>query len=413
MPKAATFVPPLIAVLLGCSALSNAAQAGWFSAESKPPAPVVQKDDKPKPLPAVTLDDSIREAQMLRLAGNYQEALTHLSQLMLVAADDAHVIAEYGKTLASMGRADEAEKFLTRAQELQPDEWSIYSALGVAYDEIGNQRQAQVNYEHALALKPGEPSVLNNYALSRMLAQDPAMARKLADRAELANASAKDEKIARNIAMIRSTAPAASEGIAANTPAPGTIVPPVTAPVPHAAVATTALPPVRATQPSMPAAKPAAAASSATAKPAAVASGTQAQPQKAQSADLVPPGVVMQRVPVDPLAGPVRPKEAAVATHEPRVLQPKPPADSSVNVAAKADASKPVAAAPKPQAVAQAKPVLPAAKVSLTVKAEDVKPNAAQATPVKAADAKPQDGKAKPAPSKDGIPGLRLSANAY
>src|SRR5579871_6138833 len=101
MPKATTFAPPLIAVLLGCSALSNAAQAGWFDAQSKPPAPVVQKDAKPQALPAVTLDDSIREAQMLRLAGNYQEALNHLSQLMLVAADDAHVIAEYGKTLVS------------------------------------------------------------------------------------------------------------------------------------------------------------------------------------------------------------------------------------------------------------------------------------------------------------------------
>src|SRR5579863_6913600 len=402
MPKAATFAPPLIAVLLGCSALSNAAQAGWFDTGSKPPAPVVKQDDKPKPLPAVTLDDSIREAQMLRLAGNYQEALTNLSQLMLVAADDARVIAEYGKTLASMGRADEAEKFLTRAQELQPDDWTIYSALGVAYDEIGNQKQAQVNYEHALALKPGESSVLNNYALSRMLAQDPASARKLADRAAVANASAKHEKIARNIAMIRSMSPAASESVAANTPAPGTIVPPVTAPVVHAAVATAVLPPVKVTQPVMP-----------PAKPVTAASASQAQPQKAQAVNQVPAGVVMQRVPVDPLAGPVAPK-TAVATHEPRVLQPKPPADGSVNVASKADISKPiVAAASKPQSVALAKPALPAAKVSLAVKAEDVKPNVAQATPVKAADAKPQDGKTKPVASKDGIPGLRMSANAY
>jgi hypothetical protein len=282
----------------------------------------------------------------------------------------------------------------------------------VAYDEIGNQKQAQVNYEHALALKPGEPSVLNNYALSRMLAQDPAMARNLADRAELANASAKDEKIARNISMIRSMAPVASEGVAVNTPAPGTIVPPVTAPIAHAAVATATLPPAKPAQPLSP-----------VTKPVAAASAPQAQPQKAQTANLVAPGVVMQRVPVDPLAGPVKPKETTVATHEPRILQPKAPADgqSGVNVAAKADApkpatvaqAKPVSPAPKPQAVAQAKAALPAAKVSLAVKAEDVKPNAVQPAAVKSADAKPQDGKAKPTASKDGIPGLRLSANAY
>ena len=114
---------------------------------------------------------------MLRLAGNYSEAINHLSQLMLVAADDPRVVSEYGKTLVAMGRADEAEKFLTRAQQLQPNDWTIYSALGVAYDQIGNQKEAQANYERALALKPGEPSVLSNYALSRMLAKDPTMAR--------------------------------------------------------------------------------------------------------------------------------------------------------------------------------------------------------------------------------------------
>src|SRR5215469_14314966 len=231
MPKANAFAPPLIALLLGCSALSNTAQAGWFDSDSKPSATVAKKDDRPAPTAAATLEDSIRQAQALRLAGSYQEAINHLSQLMLVAADDPRIISEYGKTLVSMGRADEAEKFLTRAQQLQPDDWTVYSALGVAYDEIGNQKDAQTNYERALALKPGEPSVLSNYALSRMLAKDPDMARKLADRAETANASAKDEKIARNIAMIRSMAPVTHEGLAANAPAPGTIAPPVTAPV--------------------------------------------------------------------------------------------------------------------------------------------------------------------------------------
>jgi len=442
MPKATAFAPPLIAFLLGCSALSNTAQAGWFDSDSKPPAQVAKKDDRPAPPPAVTLDDSIREAQMLRLAGNYQEAINHLSQLMLVAADDARIISEYGKTLVSMGRADEAEKFLSRAEQLQPDDWSLYSALGVAYDEIGNQKEAQVNYERALTLRPGESSVLNNYALSRMLAKDPAMARKLADRAETAN-TARDEKIARNIAMIRSMAPEADQGVATNTPAPGTIVPPVTAPQPHVAITSAPLAPVNAV---------------------------------AQA----PQGVVMQRVPVDPLAGTVGSKETASATRDPRSLQPnRPPrseitaeseakSDTVVKTVAKPDVAKPAAAKPaqpaiaqakpaapavaqakadagksqqaksepaKPPAVAQAKPaagkdqqarkepakpVLPA--VSLAVKAADVKPFAPQAatkvlpaTPGKAADAKPQDVKsatAKPA-SKDAIPGLRMSANAY
>jgi Flp pilus assembly protein TadD len=457
MPKAIRFAPTLAALLLGCGTLTSAAQAGWFSSDPKP-AETTQKDDKAQaaPQPATTMDDSIRQAQMLRLAGNYKEALNHLSQLMLVAADDSRVITEYGKTLVSMGRADEAEKFLTRAQQLQPNDWTVYSALGVAYDEQDNQKDAQINYERALALKPGEPSVLSNYALSRMLAKDPITAGKLADRAEIANAAAKDDKIARNIAMIRSAAPQV-DNFAVNSPAPSPV--PNTAAAlpmaaPHVAVATVPLAPAQHFQP-MTIAQPAPAVMAPSAPPRVLAANSviQAEPQMPQLLNQQPRGVVMQAVPVDPLAGPVASKTGA-ATRAPRALQPEAQANTETSMkAARADAPKPAGAqvSPaeslearaeaiaktlnKPGAIAQAKadanrglPAKPAAlttaaaasKVSLPVKAADVKPSSAQASPkvlapapVKSADAKPQGKTAAKPPSKDAIPGLRLSANAY
>ncbi|MBA2590508.1 MAG: tetratricopeptide repeat protein, partial [Alphaproteobacteria bacterium] len=210
----------LATMLLGSSAIS--AHAGWFDFTPSTKSPT--KDEKAaaaSALPGTSLDDSVNQAQALRLSGNYPEAIRHLSQVMMIASDDPRVVSEYGKTLAAMGRAQDAVNFLTRAGQLQPTDWSVFSALGVAYDQLGNQKDAQVAYEHALALKPGEPSVLSNYALSRMLANDPAMAHKLAGRAEIANASAHDTKIAANIALIRSTAPDASAAsTAVNTPAP-------------------------------------------------------------------------------------------------------------------------------------------------------------------------------------------------
>src|SRR5579872_2944001 len=190
MPKARHFAPPLVVFFLGCTALSGVAQAGWFDSDT--PAPIAVKEvakDKPA-TPAQSLDESILQAQTLRQAGNYPEAVKHLSQLMMVAADDPRVVSEYGKTLAQMGRPAEAVNFLTRATQLQPADWTLFSALGVAYDQSGNQDQAKIAYEHALILKPGEPSVLNNYALSRLLAKDMDMARSLAGRAEIANAAA-------------------------------------------------------------------------------------------------------------------------------------------------------------------------------------------------------------------------------
>jgi len=324
--------PLAVALMLGCAALP--AQAGWFSSDDK----AAQKTEKPAAKPAAeqsgaaatNLEDSIRQAQMLRLAAQYPEAIKHLSQLMMVASDDPRIISEYGKTLASMGRASDAVNFLTRAQQLQPGDWTIYSAMGVAYDQLGDQKNAQDAYEHALSIKPDEPSVLNNYALSRMLAKDPDMARKLAARAESAG-GAGDVKIVRNIAMIRSLAPEA----------------PVVRPATVAAQA-----PVTHNQPV-------------------------AAPQTAKIAPEAHDNrIVMQRVPADPLAGPVaKPASVNTATHAPRPLQPLVAADVP-HIEAPVALPKPVASQPLPPVTA--------------VKAAEVKPaplppEAAKPTPVKAA----------------------------
>ena len=336
------------ALMLGCCAMPLPAYAGWFDFGSTPDVSAPKPDVKSAAaqsatnLPATNLEDSIRQAQMLRLAGQYPEAIKHLSQLMMVAADDSRVVSEYGKTLAAMGRAMDAVNFLTRAQQLQPNDWTVYSALGVSYDQLGDQKNAQLAYEHALSLKPEEPSVLNNYALSRMLAKDPGMARKLALRAESAGGSS-DVKIARNIAMIRS--------LEAPAPAPVAVQAAPQTPVAH-----NQLP----------------AQSTSNARPASV-SATATPPQMARNmapsaAETHDNRVVMQRVPVDPLAGPVQPAKTATAaaTHAPNPLQPQ-------SVAAQSGSGKADTLA-KQLATIVKTDVDPAAKVS--------KPGAPSAAPV-------------------------------
>jgi Flp pilus assembly protein TadD len=396
MPKA-TRLASLAALLLGCSILS--ANAGWFdsSTSDKPPVAPAATAAKPTTQPtAMSLDESIRQAQLLRLAGKYDEAINHLSQVMLVAADDPRVISEYGKTLTSMGRAEEAVQFLNRAQQLEPGDWSVYSALGVAYDESGDQRNAQTNYEHALALKPGEPSVLNNYALSRMLAKDPAMAVNLASRAEIANSVNQDPQIARNIAMIRSLAPQKQAGVAVNTPAPS--------PVPHTSVASAAPVPFVSRSPLAPIRQPVPAAMASSAPHPMNAVGVaQLQPTRDPAQPAADNRVVMEQVPVDPLAGPV---DAKVATHAPRSLKSrtvaKAEAPQDAKTAKAEDTNLP--AKPVPQAKPDApKPAASAAK-SAPVKDAAAKPAA------KTADAKPVAVSVK---AKDAIPSLRMSANAY
>jgi Flp pilus assembly protein TadD len=408
-----------VALMLGCAVAP--AHAGWFSSDPKPAAKVedkaaVKTEDK-APVPATNLEDSIRQAQMLRLTGLYPDAIKHLSQLMMVASDDGRVISEYGKTLAAMGRASDAVNFLTRAQQLQPGDWTIYSAIGVAYDQMGDQKSAQTAYEHALAIKPNEPSVLNNYALSRMLAKDPEMAGKLAARAESAGGMG-EAKIARNIAMIRSLAP--ETHTVAQAPSP----------VPQASLATVAHAPVMA----RPLAPVAAAA------PVAGNSVTKPQPQMAQvpsTASQAPAATqaprplqskIVENLSVTALAketpsksatpvSPVKIGEADKTAPLARAVEAKP---VPVKVEAPATVAKVTPTAPVKAAEARPAPVKTAEAPSVTLKMTPPAADAAKTVsapkvlpPVNTADAKPASVKAAATKPKDTVPGLRMSANAY
>jgi len=480
------FAPSLIALMLGCTALSAPAHAGWLfggddDSAKTPAAKTAEAPKDPastKPVPAADIEGNVRQAQMLRLAGNYDEAIHHLSQLMLVASDDARVVGEYGKTMAQMGRAQDAVQFLTRAQQLNGTDWTIYSALGVAYDEIGAQVQAQSAYQRALSLKPGEASVLNNYALSRLLAHDPQTARRLAAEARASGGDA-DPKIRRNLAMIDEMAPAqkGADEKAPEDKAPekSSIVPPqptvaeterpapAPAPAPAKASASSAPVPVKATAGAAPTpAKPEIAkatapvstphAVSVSALPPASAPVATAAPRPitphvqdsaiaaAHPAAPAPRGVVMQKVPVDPLAGPVAHKAAqdphAVAVAQPAKEMPK--AETARTETPKpqlAKAEKPGPAKPAPVKPQVAKAQAARSAKPETQKPEVAKPQLARMEAPKPAPAKSQgsrmaeaseknsdkvadkiagkpDAKAK-INDKNAVPALRLSANAY
>jgi Flp pilus assembly protein TadD len=352
--------------LAGC-----ASSGGLFGASDAHKTPAIASNAKNDPAKAdetanlpTNIESSVRQAQEKRLAGQYDDAIRILSQLMLVASDDHRVVGEYGKTLAENGRAQEAVQFLTRAVALQPAEWSYYSALGVAYDQVGNQNAARTAYEQALKLKPDDAAILNNYALSRMLANDPDGARALMARAEKAG-GASDPKIARNIELVNKIAPPALKTAAD------------TAPAEHAP-ATLSTPVSSESLPALSGQNPSASAKN---------------------------DVVMQPVPSDPMAGPSKSASHASSTlaHTAKAAAPKADVKQAhgekSTVAAKAEAPKPDTA--KMDAKAD-KPEIPSLRIA--------KPDSKD---VKAAETKPDiKAPAKPA-TKNGIPELRQTASAY
>ena len=292
------------AALTGPAAAAGAAADTSSAAGTGPYAAIASK------LPH-NLDGEIRRAQLLRAAGDLGGATHALAQLMLVAPDDPRVVGEYGKVLVQEGRTAESLAFLERAVELQPDNWTFYSALGVAYDQAKQRAKAAAAYQRALALKPGEPTVLNNYAMNEMLSGHLDRAQALLREAEAHGAE--NPKIAANLQMI-----AAMHGKA----------------VPASTVAT-AVPAVH-----HPAASPAHLAARQTAKPVRQA----AEPYSRTKAKAAPK-VVMAAVPYDPLAGKVypEPREHMAAHHDTKARMAR--TDEKAKAAPHRDAAKPQAPA--------------------------------------------------------------------
>jgi Flp pilus assembly protein TadD len=190
------------------------------------------------------IDGAIKQAQAQRKTGDFSDAAHTLSQLVLLAPDDARVLGEYGKTLIAMGRSDDALAFLERAVELQPKDWSLFSAQGVAHDQKGEYLAAQKAYDRALMLKPGDPTVLSNAALSHMQTGDLDGAERLLMQAS--PFAAEFPRIASNLALVRSlkTSRPPQTPSVAPPKGPAPVASPAQAAAPSAPVAPVAILPI-------------------------------------------------------------------------------------------------------------------------------------------------------------------------
>jgi Flp pilus assembly protein TadD len=257
------------------------------------------------------LNSALAKAQISRRVGDFAEATKILSQLVLFAPDDPRVLGEYGKTLASQGRSDDALAFLERAIQLRPGEWSFHSALGVAHDQKGEYKEAQEAYGRALQLKPGETAVLNNAALSYMQSGDLDMADRMIQQASATTTDkARIEYTTALVQRLKATRPAPVQTSAApapQTPAPAPAVVASLAPAPEAPAVIQPAPaePVIETTPVVSSPLPEPVEWDVEVTPVAEAP-TVEMPSVDVASLQSNPGVVMQAVPKDDLAGPVK-----------------------------------------------------------------------------------------------------------
>lgn len=111
-------------------------------------------------------------AALLRMTGKNDQALAVMRQVAIAYPKDRDVLAAYGKALAGAGEFDQALSAISRAQTPDRPDWRLKSAQGAILDQMNRPEEARAAYRDALDIQPNEPSVLSNLGMSYLLARD-------------------------------------------------------------------------------------------------------------------------------------------------------------------------------------------------------------------------------------------------
>jgi tetratricopeptide (TPR) repeat protein/LysM repeat protein len=104
-------------------------------------------------------------AQNLAAAGDRDEAIRRLRNIVAVTPDDLQAVTVLGDMLSAEERWPEAAEAYTEALELAGGEdlndWGLYYVRGIAYERADQWPLAEADFQKALELNPDQPSVLN------------------------------------------------------------------------------------------------------------------------------------------------------------------------------------------------------------------------------------------------------------
>jgi Flp pilus assembly protein TadD len=145
-------------------------------------------------------DVAISYAAALQRVGQADQAATMLTQAALAFPRDRSVLAALGKAQASSGDLQQALSTLQQAESPDQPDWKLMSAEGAILDQMNRNDEARTLYAKALALAPGEPSVLSNFGMSHVMTGDLKQAEKLLRQAIVAPGA--DSRVRQNLALV-------------------------------------------------------------------------------------------------------------------------------------------------------------------------------------------------------------------
>lgn len=156
-------------------------------------APAYERNTKNK-------EAGIAYANALRMTGRNDQALAVMRQVAILNPNDREVLASYGKALAGSGEFEAALDAVRRAQRPDVPDWKLMSAEGAILDQMGQQDAARELYRKALDIQPNEASVLSNLGMSYLLANDLKTAETYMRSA--AQGPGADSRVRQNLALV-------------------------------------------------------------------------------------------------------------------------------------------------------------------------------------------------------------------
>ncbi len=107
-------------------------------------------------------DDIIKKAFNSHLQGNIAEASKYYQFIINQGFKDHRIFSNYGLILKSLGKLKEAELFIRKAIELNPEYALGYSNLGGILNSLGKLKEAEFFIRKAIELNPNEAELYSN-----------------------------------------------------------------------------------------------------------------------------------------------------------------------------------------------------------------------------------------------------------
>ncbi|MDX2202127.1 MAG: tetratricopeptide repeat protein [Hyphomicrobiaceae bacterium] len=145
---------------------------------------------------------ALNYARNLKALGEKQQAMGVLQAAYENNSSHKGIMGELGRLSLEFDQITLAKRLLEQADDPANSDWRVISARGTVLAKQGLFAESIPYYERALKVSPDQPSVLNNLAMAYTMGGQPDKAEPLLRRASAAPKA--DERVAANLALVRS-----------------------------------------------------------------------------------------------------------------------------------------------------------------------------------------------------------------